>query len=162
PTDAAVRGDDQLELPLDGVAEGDAVLLVPEGDGVEEGRGVGGLELQRPGPAAVGRLVDAGGLAGAGAEQVGSGPPERLDGAEAGLCRAGPGPARPGLAAVGGPRVGARRAARPRDVRAHDAEAAEIGPGVDGLWLPLAQGGRAAEAEEGRGENGAFHGDPSS
>src|SRR5262249_6542003 len=40
PAGAAVRGDDQLKLPLDRVAEGDAVLLVPEGDGVEEGRGV--------------------------------------------------------------------------------------------------------------------------
>src|SRR5262249_31173008 len=102
PAGAAVRGDNQLELPLYGVAEGDAVLLVPEGDGVEEGRGVGTLELHHPGPAAVGRLVDAGGVAGAGAEQVGGGLPERLDVAEVELLRAGHGPDRPGFAAVGG------------------------------------------------------------
>ena len=38
PVRSAVGGDDQLKSPFDGVAEGDAVLFVPEGDGIEEGR----------------------------------------------------------------------------------------------------------------------------
>src|SRR5262249_37549757 len=108
--------------------------------------------------AAVGRLVNARRVAGAGAEQVGGVRTERLDGAEVEFFGAGHGPDRPGFPAVGGPRVGAPSAADPGDVRAHDAATAEVGFGVDGLDLPLAEGGRFAEAEEGRDEGDVFHG----
>src|SRR5262249_10865843 len=35
----------------------------------------------------------------------------------------------------------------------------EVGPGIDGLGLPLAEGGGNAQAEQGRDEDEAFHGD---
>src|SRR5262249_49911796 len=129
PTGPAVVGGDHLEPAVDGGAEGGAVVLVPEGDGVEGASGGGALELHSPGLAAVGRFVHAGGVAGAGAEQVGGIRPERLDVAEVELLRTGYGPDRPGFAAVDGARVRARRSADPGDVRAHDAESAEVGLG---------------------------------
>src|SRR5262249_28302964 len=87
PRRAAVVGDDQVEPPAHGVAEGETVLLVPEGDGVEERPGLGVLELELPGLAAVRRLVDPGVFAGAGAQQVRHVLAERLDVAEVELVR---------------------------------------------------------------------------
>src|SRR4051812_34635453 len=48
PIGSAICCDNQLKQPLDRVAEGHAVLLVPEGDGVKKGRRVGALELHCP------------------------------------------------------------------------------------------------------------------
>ena len=41
------------------VADYYSVLVIPEGDGVEEGFGIGGLELKLPVLAGVGGVVDA-------------------------------------------------------------------------------------------------------
>src|SRR5207237_608016 len=78
---------DELEVALDRIAQRDAVLLIPKGDGVEEAIAVGVLELQGPGLAGIGRLVDARVFAGPGAEQVRRGVAERLDIAEIELLR---------------------------------------------------------------------------
>src|SRR5580698_8294674 len=48
PTGAAISGDDQLKLTLDGVAQGNTVFVVPEGDGIIESIGFGVLELKQP------------------------------------------------------------------------------------------------------------------
>jgi hypothetical protein len=45
-------------LTHDRIAQSNAVLLIPEGERIEETLGVGILELQRPGLAVVGRFVD--------------------------------------------------------------------------------------------------------
>jgi hypothetical protein len=89
--DSAVGGNDQLKLPFDRVAEGNAVLLVPESKGIKKGCRVGTLELQRPRLAAVAGFVNAGSVALAGAEQVGRGVTERLDIAEVEFFCAGDG-----------------------------------------------------------------------
>src|SRR5262249_47242433 len=127
PVASAVYRDNQLKHALHRVAEGDAVLLVPERDGIKEGRGIIALELQLPRLAAIGRFVDAGSVAGAGAEQIGSGLSKRLDVAEVEFFGAGHGPHRPRLAAVGGSPKCALGAADPYDVRAHHAQTAEVG-----------------------------------
>ena len=54
----AVRGDHQLEMTLNRIAECDAVLSVPKRQRIVEAVGIGILELQRPRFAAVCRLVD--------------------------------------------------------------------------------------------------------
>src|ERR1019366_928942 len=68
PIGSAVFGYNQLKHPFDRIAEGNAVLLVPERDSIEKGCGVGTLELHHPRLAVVGRFVNAGGVARAGAE----------------------------------------------------------------------------------------------
>src|SRR4051812_16520085 len=94
--------DDELEPTLDRVAQGDAILLVPERHCVEEPVLVRVLELQFPGLAAISRLVDARVPAGAGAEQVGGGLGERLDVPEVELLRPGDRADGPRLSTVGG------------------------------------------------------------
>src|SRR5262249_14246752 len=89
PLFAPVVGDDQEKSPLDGIAQGDAVFFVPEGQGVEEGGGLGVPELQGPGFAAVRGFVDARSVAGPGTQQVGSALSKGLDVAEIEFCRAG-------------------------------------------------------------------------
>src|SRR5262249_4525547 len=158
PTGASVRGDQQLEPPPDGVAQGDAVFLIPEGDGVKKSSGVGTPELQRPRLAAVDRLVNARSVAGSGAEQVGRHVAERLDIAKVEFFRTGHGPDGPALAAVGGACVGAPGSADPGDVRAHDAKAAQVGLRAAGLYLPLGGSEGAAQADKARREGEAFHG----
>src|SRR5262249_52525391 len=109
----------------------------------------GASELHLPRLAAVHRLVDAGSVAGAGAEQVGgrlARLAERLDVAKVEFFRAGHSPDRPVLAAVGGPRVGARCAADPGAARTHNTKAAEVGLGTDRLCLPVGQRSGTVEA----------------
>src|SRR5262249_10065500 len=157
PVGSAVCSDNQLKQPFYGVAKGDAVLLVPEGHGIKKSRRVVTLELRRPRLAAVNRLVNAGGVAGAGAEQIGSGLPKRFDIAEVELCRAGHGSDRPGFAAVSGSRVSTLGAADPCDAGAHNAKAAQIAFGTVGLCLPLGESDGTAEAKKDRGEKEACH-----
>src|SRR5207248_1853660 len=128
----AVVGDEQLEPALDRVPEGDAVLVVPERDGVEEAVGLSILELEDPRLPTVRRLIDPGLLAGAGAQQVGGGLPERLDVAEVEFLRTGDRPDRPSPTAVGSPPIRPSRAADPRDGRADGAQAAEVRGGAGG------------------------------
>ena len=126
---------------------------VPERDRIEEGRGVGALELLRPHFAAVDGLVDARRVAGTGGEEIRGRLAERLDVAEVELVGVGDGSDRPGLAGVGRSSAGPLRAADPCDRGTGYAEAAEIGVGADRLRLPLGEcGGRCAEAEEERGK----------
>ena len=73
---AAVFGCDQFKFELAGVvcdriADGDAVIAIPESHAIEKAFGVFVGELQRPGFAGVGGFVDARLVAGSGAEQVG-------------------------------------------------------------------------------------------
>src|ERR1051325_9977792 len=55
----AVSGRDQRKLAIHRVAQGDAMLAVPESKAVIERFGVFVGELELPAPAAVGRLIDA-------------------------------------------------------------------------------------------------------
>src|ERR1022692_1541660 len=119
PVGAAVGSDDQLKQPFDRVAESNAVLLVPEGDGIKKGRRFGAFELQSPRLAAVDCFVNAGRVARADAEQIGSSLSKCLDSAEVEFFRAWNCSDRPCFAAVGGSRVGALCAADPCDLRTH-------------------------------------------
>src|ERR1700730_2204700 len=60
PIRSAVISDDQLKLPLYGVAESHAVLVVPEGDGIKKGFVVEVLELEDPCLAAIRSFVNSG------------------------------------------------------------------------------------------------------
>src|SRR5579862_7513305 len=91
PVGSTVCGDNQLKRPFDRVAQGHAIVLVPEGHGIKKSRGVGAFELQGPRLAAVDCFVDAGSVASAGAEQIGSRLSKRLDIAEVELSCAGHG-----------------------------------------------------------------------
>ena len=65
PVDAAIVGGANFGAAIQLVADDDAVVGVPEGDGVEETFGIGVRELERPVLAGVGGLVDARFVAGA-------------------------------------------------------------------------------------------------
>src|SRR3984893_7505896 len=64
PIRSAVIGDDQLKLPLYGVAESNAVLVVPERNGIKKGFAVWVRKLKDPRLAAINSSVDSGILAG--------------------------------------------------------------------------------------------------
>ena len=60
----------------------DAVLRIPEGDGIEEALGIGISDEELPVLAGVGGFVDAGLIAGAGAHEVGGAGVDGVDAAE--------------------------------------------------------------------------------
>ncbi len=71
PRAAAVTGADDPKLIVGRVAEGDAVVLVPERHGVKEGISVGARELRDPCGATVGSLEDARRVTVADAQDIG-------------------------------------------------------------------------------------------
>ena len=148
PAAAAVRRADQLKASFDRIAQGDTVLLIPKGHGIEEGRGIGVFKLKGPRLAAVDRFVDAGFVARAGARSVSRVFAECLDVAEVETC-----PHRARCRSSNSCRHQSRaedthRAADPNDLWTRHAETAEIGFGVDDLRLPLGQRKGAASAKK--------------
>ena len=150
PTGAAVIGGEDLGAAVELVADDDAVLRIPESDGVEEAFGVRVGELKRPVLAGVAGLVDAGFVAGPGAHQIDR---ARVDGADAAeIQRFG---ARdfggaPRNAAIGGHEPGAAAAAGPYGPRVDRADAAQRGAGVAGLWRPGLRPGESWRKQRGQ------------
>src|SRR5258706_5645931 len=151
----AVGGEKELEFQFagfvgDGVAENDAVSGIPEDHGVKKSFGICVGELDLPVTAAVGSVVNAGLVAGAGGHQEGFVGGEGNDGAEVERFGAGDLVGDPD-AAVGGAKVGAVRAGCPCDLARNGAYAAEAFGGVGGVGLGrgLSQGGGGEEGEEG-------------
>jgi hypothetical protein len=114
---SAVVGDDQLKVAFHGIAESDAVLFIPKGNGIEEGIRVGVLELEHPRFAAVSRFVDSGIGALAGAQKVGRGFSKGFDIAEIESIRIGDSADCPSRAGVRGSSVGPFGAADPCNFR---------------------------------------------
>lgn len=71
PMGAAIVGHDHLKPTLERVTEGNVVLLVPQGNGVVKGCGVGVFELHSPGFATIDGPVNTGCFPRTRAEQVG-------------------------------------------------------------------------------------------
>jgi len=134
----------------DGIAEDDAVRGIPEGDGIEEGFGIGVGELELPVLAGVGGVVDAGLVAGAGGHEESFVGGEGDDAAEIESGGVGDLGGRPGAAGVGGAEVGAVGAGGPRDLLRDGADAPEIFRGVGGLSLAggLGEGGGGEKKSE--------------
>src|SRR3989449_8665052 len=109
----SICGADHRKSAVDGVGHGDAALAGPERKTVVEAVRVLVLKLQRPGPAAVGGLVNAGVGADAGRQQIGRRLRNAFDIAELQAFSPGNHGGLPGRAAVRGERVGSAQSARP-------------------------------------------------
>ena len=108
----------------DGIAEHDAVSVIPENHRVEERFGIGGGELELPVLAGVVRMVDAGLVAGSRGHEESFVGGEGNNGAEVERFGAGDLGGNPGSAGVGGSEVGPVCPRGPCDVFRHRTGAA--------------------------------------
>src|SRR5579883_742245 len=157
PIRAAILGDYQLKLSLDGIAQGNAVLVVPEGKRIKEAIAVGIFELKAPRFAAILSFVNLGFIARPGAQEVG--PPfiESFDIAKVELFRAGHSPDGPGLARVGRSSIDPFRAADPCNLRTNNAKPAQVRIRKEGLLYPLGVSDGIAKHKKKHGEAEVFH-----
>jgi hypothetical protein len=126
-----------MKATINWVAEGEAVLCVPERQGIEKGLRLVILELQRPAAAAVRRFVNARCRPVPDAEQPSDPTIQRFDITKVELLGAGHQAGLPRLTAIGGSGKGAFRSASPGSLLIHGAQAAKVGRGVALLSLPL-------------------------
>jgi len=113
PVGAAVFGGEQFEAAVDGIAQSEAMVAIPERHAVEESFGLRVGELEGPALAGVRGFVDARLIAGAGAEHVSLVGAEGLDIAEIKFLRARHLRGRPMQAGVSGSEVRSMSAAGP-------------------------------------------------
>jgi hypothetical protein len=161
----AVLCEDERKATAHRIADRQAVLLVPEGQGVEERLTLGVLELLDPSAAAVGRLINPRVRSRSGTQQVRGRRAERLDVAKIELVRTGHHADRPRLTAVRRAAVRALGAANPGHLGTHGRQSAEVRTRVDRLRLPLGLSRRLAQRQsQRRNEHGSedknFHPDP--
>ena len=113
----AVVSSKELELPFDGVAEENAVLVVPESHAIVEAGRSFILQLECPVSASIIRFVDARRGAGTRGQQVSFVLVEGFDVAKVKRFGAGDDGGSPSLSAIDGAKKSALRAAGPCDVR---------------------------------------------